>query len=708
MKKIVFITLLISQIVTAQVGIGTETPDASSILDIVSADKGILAPRVSLDNINNTMIDGINTNATGLLIWNTNVATAGGNGIGFYAFNGTAWEKIGTGATGDFDWETNGGTAPASINDNIRTFGKVGINTSASSSYQLNVDSGTNTLSSGYFANLSASSLSVKYGLYSVVTGASGSTKYGLYNSLGSIDNTGTLYGTYNYVYDGTNNVELFGSYNNLTGSGNAAKTGTYNNIPINGSGVKTGVHNELVNEATGFIYGVNNVMTNNQLSAQSFAMRNTMTGTSGNKSGIYTQIQNFGNGNNYGVTSVFGGSGTGEQIGTNNLITNTGGNVHIGTEQRFSGDASSMYGVSNIFNGDATTQMIGTNNWFNSLTATHTGIRNFFGQGSNLQTGLINDFQSQNGSQIGTSTSYGSISTGLQIGHRVEFLAASSGVATKYGIFIDANAATAGNLTGLYASIPQANGFAAQLDGNVVINESARARDVRIESDNKPYVFYSDGTNDVVRFGNQNSALAGNGATVNGVVLNYAADFDTGVNGTTIGLGGSEYIADAGNFQIAFNGAVIPALDNLDDLGSATQRWDDVYATSGVVNTSDIRLKKNIKKLEYGLNEILRIEPISYQWKSSSNPAQVKLGFSAQQLLGIIPEVVKTNDIVFDEDSRNSTSIKNENLGVYYSDLIPVLTNAIQEQQELIMALKSTVDELKRQVELIQNTPKD
>jgi len=210
------------------------------------------------------------------------------------------------------------------------------------------------------------------------------------------------------------------------------------------------------------------------------------------------------------------------------------------------------------------------------------------------------------------------------------------------------------------------------------------------------------------VRFGNQNSALTGNGATVNGVVLNYAADFDSGANGTTIGLGGSEYIADAGNFQIAFNGAVIPALDNLDDLGSATQRWDDVYATSGVVNTSDIRLKKNISKLGYGLNEILRIEPISYQWKNSSNPAQVKLGFSAQQLLEIIPEIVKTNDNVFDEDSRNSTSIKNENLGVYYSDLIPVLTNAIQEQQQMIMTLKSTVEELKRQVELIQNTPKD
>ena len=44
----------------------------------------------------------------------------------------------------------------------------------------------------------------------------------------------------------------------------------------------------------------------------------------------------------------------------------------------------------------------------------------------------------------------------------------------------------------------------------------------------------------------------------------------------------------------------------------------DDIYATSGVINTSDITLKENIKSLDYGLNEIMKLKPISYVWKKN------------------------------------------------------------------------------------------
>lgn len=83
-------------ILQAQVGIGTVTPNPSSILDITAIDKGILIPRVSLNNVNNNMLDGLNIATEGLLLWNTNAATLGGNGIGFYFFNGSVWEKLAT------------------------------------------------------------------------------------------------------------------------------------------------------------------------------------------------------------------------------------------------------------------------------------------------------------------------------------------------------------------------------------------------------------------------------------------------------------------------------------------------------------------------------------------------------------------------------------------------------------------------------------
>jgi len=80
----------------AQVGIGTSTPDASAVLDISATDKGMLVPRVSLSDVTDTSLDGVNTAATGLMIWNSNASVTGGDGIGYYIFNGTTWDRITT------------------------------------------------------------------------------------------------------------------------------------------------------------------------------------------------------------------------------------------------------------------------------------------------------------------------------------------------------------------------------------------------------------------------------------------------------------------------------------------------------------------------------------------------------------------------------------------------------------------------------------
>ncbi|MFK5981883.1 MAG: hypothetical protein QM499_03130 [Flavobacteriaceae bacterium] len=73
-----------------QVGIGTISPDAASSLDIVSLNSGILIPRISLTNV--TSISPIlSTPTTSLLIWNTNSSVIGGEGAGFYFWDGAKW-----------------------------------------------------------------------------------------------------------------------------------------------------------------------------------------------------------------------------------------------------------------------------------------------------------------------------------------------------------------------------------------------------------------------------------------------------------------------------------------------------------------------------------------------------------------------------------------------------------------------------------------
>jgi hypothetical protein len=68
MKNIppIFLFILIPIMSFAQVGIGTTTPDDSSILDVFSNDKGILIPRVTSNNR-----DGISNPSNGLLLYNS-------------------------------------------------------------------------------------------------------------------------------------------------------------------------------------------------------------------------------------------------------------------------------------------------------------------------------------------------------------------------------------------------------------------------------------------------------------------------------------------------------------------------------------------------------------------------------------------------------------------------------------------------------------
>ncbi len=71
------------------VGIGTLTPHSSAILELSAGNKGFLVSRVNLQSVND--VATVVNPATGLLVYNTNAAISGGNGDGFYYWNGAQW-----------------------------------------------------------------------------------------------------------------------------------------------------------------------------------------------------------------------------------------------------------------------------------------------------------------------------------------------------------------------------------------------------------------------------------------------------------------------------------------------------------------------------------------------------------------------------------------------------------------------------------------
>jgi hypothetical protein len=148
----------------------------------------------------------------------------------------------------------------------------------------------------------------------------------------------------------------------------------------------------------------------------------------------------------------------------------------------------------------------------------------------------------------------------------------------------------------------------------------------------------------------------------------------------------GTETIEDTGSNQLSVDASLIPNTNNAFRLGNSSNRWIGVWATDGTINTSDRRDKTNIAEINYGLNEILKMNPVSFNWKHRKDEDK-KLGLIAQDLLKLVPEVVKTHDWKNTSDDENAPLEKVElaRLGVYYSDLIPVLINAIKEQQSII-----------------------
>ena len=117
-----------------------------------------------------------------------------------------------------------------------------------------------------------------------------------------------------------------------------------------------------------------------------------------------------------------------------------------------------------------------------------------------------------------------------------------------------------------------------------------------------------------------------------------------------------------------------------------------DVIAYSTTV-ASDGRLKENVNPLKYGLDELLKIQPVSYDWKLDNRGSDI--GVIAQDLLEIIPEVITKTEMIgdtrkwFEENYPNEEPFK---YGVDYAKLTLILINSVKELEERVRKLEKDV----------------
>lgn len=123
-----------------------------------------------------------------------------------------------------------------------------------------------------------------------------------------------------------------------------------------------------------------------------------------------------------------------------------------------------------------------------------------------------------------------------------------------------------------------------------------------------------------------------------------------------------------------------------------------DVY-TTGSYMSSDIKLKQNVETIGSALDMVSKLKPSTYQYRTEEfEPLRLqkgqRYGFIAHEVKEVLPQFVKANkQEVYSEPDNDGHQELIETLEfdvVNYTEFIPILTAAIQEQQEEIESLKA------------------
>lgn len=192
---------------------------------------------------------------------------------------------------------------------------------------------------------------------------------------------------------------------------------------------------------------------------------------------------------------------------------------------------------------------------------------------------------------------------------------------------------------------------------------------------------------------------------------------FSQGQNGA-FGVTLNETVSGAGNWgTIGFTPAdgnfAYGVLADGNGLTSATQSWaaaiiGDGFHTGEFVQLSDRRLKRAIRTPDNSLQMVRSLQPRIYEYEQGTSlglSEGLHHGFIAQEVEEVIPELVTTVVLPESRDSENGEFIGTQEFqAVNYTELIPILTGAVQELSDKVDRQEAEIAELKALIEELQN----
>ena len=133
-------------------------------------------------------------------------------------------------------------------------------------------------------------------------------------------------------------------------------------------------------------------------------------------------------------------------------------------------------------------------------------------------------------------------------------------------------------------------------------------------------------------------------------------------------------FVDRSGSLGVGQNESIETLSYRLDVSGS-------IRATGTVLQSSDERLKENIITIDNATEIINNVEGVYFNWNSGPEDRQV--GVIAQQIKEILPEVVSEDDKGY--------------LSVAYGGIVPVLVEAVKEQNKIIAKLEERISILEK-----------
>lgn len=725
----------------AQVGIGTPTPNASAMLDIKSTEGGLLIPRMT-----ETERDAITSPEKSLIIYQTDATE------GFYYFDGNSWVALGGAGTADADWTIVGNDM---YNANV---GNVGIGTptptnlfhlkgvtSPEQLFEPSVPAQTVTLLD---QNFNSSSSISEDGTNSGC--GSGESTYGweITSTDATVECTNC---SGKWIYINSN-------YRSASGTSCEQDETAYVNLSL--SPAQTTINISFDYRYVGYsgqsfkAYLYNNT-TSSKVGADLVSL--LTSGADTNFSGTVTSIVP---GDSYSIKFEYYGKWDEGASVDNIFITEVTPAIpeipYIAGSYVFrleDGQQQPGYVLTSGVNGDATWKPVPTGITVVPQELLLAGSTLSISSGNSVDLSTLNlDVQTIDLLSFDSATNLLSLSLEnddeapqtvdlsdlVGTDNQGADIFSLSGNTLSISLDRDNESPKTVNLSSISSGLFNFTNGLTESSGTVklggaltedtTITTGSGSFDLTLQGDSRNIFQTNAAPYDFVKFGGTGNLPYGQMSTTEGNNYNmtdsggrsYKVDIVAGFqsnntygNGTSGGsavqVGSIEYLVD-GLGELFSNSSLSPLEDNQYSAGTPAKRWSTIYATGGVSTTSDMNLKTNIKDLAYGLDEILKLKTITFQWKKNSigktkipsNLKKRKIGFSAQQLLKVLPETVETHSWL---PNGNGTykRVKNNNLGVFYSDIIPITVKAIQEQQVQIDDLKARAIQLMKEIESLK-----